>query len=163
MQVHVHRNILSSCKKYFKDGKQFEFFLGVWQRLVDARNEIEFNMRYNSILSTYSTKYPKVISYICTTWLEPFNEPFVCAWIENYMHLDNSTTNRVEGGHSKLKKFLEVLIGNLATIWKVFDQMLCLQHTKIKRSFGHSSIQVINDFKGSLYSNLVGRVSVQAL
>ncbi|KAK8920994.1 hypothetical protein KSP39_PZI020820 [Platanthera zijinensis] len=162
-QVHIHRNVLANCKKYFKEGKECEKFLGVWQRLVEARTENEFYMRYNAIISSYSGYYPKVVAYVSGTWVEPYKEFFVSAWIDKYLHLGNSTTNRVEGGHNHLKKFLEVSIGTLNTVWRAFDQMITLQHTEIRRAFGHSSIQMSTEYKSILYSALVGRVSINAL
>lgn len=141
-QVHFHRNVLANCKKYFKDGKECENFLSVWQRLVDARTENEFCMRYNSIISSYLAKYPKVVAYMSGTWVEPYMESFVSACIDKYLYMRNSTTNRVEGGHNLLKKFLEVSIDNLSTVWRAFDQKITLQYTEIRRAFSHSCIHM---------------------
>ncbi|KAK8938518.1 hypothetical protein KSP39_PZI011074 [Platanthera zijinensis] len=162
-QVHISRNILAHCKKFFKHGKECEEFLQEWQTLVNSPTISAYNIHLNVMLAKYSEKYPNVVNYVMTTWIEPYREYFVSAWIDNLLHFGNSTTNRVESGHSHLKRFLEVSVCNLTSIWKTFDQMLNLQHTEIKHSFGQSSIQVNTGFRGPLYTDLIGFVSIAAL
>ncbi|KAK8936916.1 hypothetical protein KSP39_PZI012214 [Platanthera zijinensis] len=98
-------------------------------------------MSFNKLISRFSTLHSKALEFVSTTWLDPYKEYFVSAWIDKFFHFGNSSTNRVEGGHSLLQKFLEVSIGNLTTIRKTFDQMINLQYTDIKRSFGESCIK----------------------
>ncbi|KAK8946660.1 hypothetical protein KSP39_PZI007383 [Platanthera zijinensis] len=162
-QAHIHRNILAHCRKLFTKGIECDHFLGKWQNLVNAKTEIEFNIEFNLLLIGYAEKNPKVFVYVVSTWIDPYKEYFVSAWVDKFLHLGNITTNRVESGHSLLKKFLEVSIGNLTTVWKKFDQMITIQHTEIKRLFGHSVIQMSTLYTGSLYTNLVGCISLTAL
>ncbi|KAK8918713.1 hypothetical protein KSP39_PZI021107 [Platanthera zijinensis] len=162
-KFHISRNILAHCKKEFKNGKEWEKFNGKWQQLVDSPRESDFYQTFLEMKTEYEIAYPQVYSYVVTTWITPYKEYFVAAWVDMHLHLGNSTTNRVEGSHSQLKKFLEVSIGNLATIWQTFDQMINLQHTEIKRSFGQSTIQTNRVFSSSLYSDLLGYISITAL
>lgn len=162
-QVHINRNILTHCKKYFKQGKDFQNFLCIWQHLVNSPTTDDFDARFNMMLSSYAEQYPDVLRYVVTTWVEPYKEYFVSAWIDKYLHLGNSTANHAESSHGQLKNFVEVSIGNLTNIWKTFDEMINRQHVEIKKSFEESKDEADARFKGLLYSELLGSISSAAL
>ncbi|KAK8923744.1 hypothetical protein KSP39_PZI019685 [Platanthera zijinensis] len=162
-QVHINKNIMTHCKKYFKQGKDFQNFLCIWQHLVNSPTIDDFDARFNMMLSSYAEQYPDVLRYVVTTWIEPYKEYFISAWIDKFLHLGSSTANHVESLHGQLKNFLEVSIGNLTTIWKTFDEMISHQHVEIKKSFEESTIQADTRFRGSLYAELLGSVSFAAL
>ncbi|KAK8930957.1 hypothetical protein KSP39_PZI016357 [Platanthera zijinensis] len=94
--VHINRNILAHCKKYFKHGKECDKYFGVWQNLINSPTESEFDLRYNEMLKAYGEKYPNVLFYVTTTWIVPYKELFISSWVDKYLHLGNTMTNRVE-------------------------------------------------------------------
>ncbi|KAK8933214.1 hypothetical protein KSP39_PZI015478 [Platanthera zijinensis] len=79
-QVHINKNILAHCKKYFKKGKECEVFLTEWQTLVYSPSVHDFNMRLNDMCAKYAENYPDVLKYVVTTWVDPYKEYFVSAW-----------------------------------------------------------------------------------
>ncbi|KAK8942675.1 hypothetical protein KSP39_PZI009519 [Platanthera zijinensis] len=162
-RFHISRNILAHCKRLFKKGEEWEEFIATWHQLVNSERESDFYSLFLDLKNKYECTNPEVYSYVVSTWITPYKEYFVSAWVDMHLHLGNCTTNRVEGSHSQLKRFLEVSIGNLSTVWKTFDQMITLQHTEIKRAFGQSTIQMSQVFSTPLYSELMGRISFAAL
>lgn len=53
------------------------------------------------------------------------------AWTNHVFHLGNRTTNRIEGAHGKLNKYLSYIVGYLATCWEPIHKMLEGQLTDI--------------------------------
>ncbi|KAH1253198.1 hypothetical protein GmHk_04G009926 [Glycine max] len=69
------------------------------------------------------------------------------------MHLGKTTTNRV----------LQNSLGDLCSVWDAMNNMIMLQHIKIKASFETSTHVVGHIFKVTLHKRLLGMVSRYAL
>jgi len=70
---------------------------------------------------------------------------------------------RVESAHWALKRLLQNSLGDLCSVWEAMNNMITLQHTKIKTSFETSTHVVGHIFKVTLYKRLLGMVSRYAL
>ncbi|KAJ1403443.1 PKS-NRPS hybrid synthetase [Sesbania bispinosa] len=103
------------------------------------------------------------LNYVKNTWLISHKEKSVDAWINKVMHLGTTTTNRVESAHSRLKNMLQDSRGDLCNCWDAMNNMIKLQHTEIKASFQRSIMVVEHRFNNSLYNELRGLVSRNAL
>lgn len=68
--------------------------------------EESFSCAWSLFLEKYKD-HMSVIAYIEKNWL-PFKEKFVYAWTNKVTHFGNHVTSRVEGAHSKLKRYLQV-------------------------------------------------------
>jgi len=80
------------------------------------------------------------------------------------MHMGNTTTNRVESAHNRLKKYLTSSMGDLSTNWKPVHNMLESQHTLIHASFKMSIIMLEHRLKGNrLWSSLIRNISRKGL
>ncbi|KAH7853175.1 hypothetical protein Vadar_034298 [Vaccinium darrowii] len=79
--------------------------------------------------------YPQVLKYIDKTWLVPHKEEFVCTWTDSVMHLGNYTSNRVEGAHFKLKKYLLSSQCNFENAWENTHSLFEATVTEVKGSF----------------------------
>jgi hypothetical protein len=80
------------------------------------------------------------------------------------MHLGNTTTNRVEGSHGRLKGYLHGSTGDLATGWEAINKMLINQFTELQATFGRNMSVVEHTFKDHyLYTLLNFKVSRAAL
>jgi len=78
--------------------------------------------------------------------------------------MENTTTNRAESAHARLKKYMSSSMGDLSTNWQSVHDMLELQHTVIHASFQTSIIMLKHRFKGKvLWSNLIRNISREAL
>ncbi|KAL5184712.1 hypothetical protein HKD37_17G048373 [Glycine soja] len=65
----------------------------------------------------------------------------------------------VESAHWALKRLLQNSLGDLCSVWDAMNNMIMLQHTKIKASFETSTHVVGHVFKVTLYKRLLGMVS----
>ena len=66
---------------------------------------------------------------------------------------------KVESAHWALKRLLQNSLGDLCSVWDAMNNMIMLQHTKIKASFETSTHVVGHVFKVTLYKRLLGMVS----
>ncbi|XP_008228065.1 PREDICTED: uncharacterized protein LOC103327505 [Prunus mume] len=105
----------------------------------------------------------KAIDAVFDTSLNPYKDRFVAAWIDKCMHFGNTTSNRAEISHARLKRQLGTSQGTFATTWENIHASLELQHTEIKVSFEESLIVVHHDFRSSDFEELRGFVSSSAL
>jgi len=53
--------------------------------------------------------------YVESTILGSLKEKIVMFWVNKFMHIENTTTNRVESAHSQLKKYMTSSMGDLST------------------------------------------------
>ncbi|XP_006575960.1 uncharacterized protein [Glycine max] len=70
---------------------------------------------------------------------------------------------RVEYAHWSLKRILQNNVGDLCSVWDAMNNMMTLQHTKIRASFEISTHVVGHVFKKTLYKRLLRMVSRYAL
>ncbi|KAJ1421320.1 Protein FAR-RED IMPAIRED RESPONSE 1 [Sesbania bispinosa] len=75
-------------------------------------------------------------------WIIPHKEKFVGAWIDRVMHLRNTTSNRVESAHVRLKRLLQDSRGNICNCWDAMNNLIILQHIKVNASFQRSIMNV---------------------
>jgi hypothetical protein len=51
-------------------------------------------------------KFPKFLDYVEKTILGTVKEEFVRFWVDKNLHMGNTTTNRAESAHARLKKYM---------------------------------------------------------
>jgi alpha-glucosidase len=73
-----------------------------WENIVDSTSEEEYNSSVNTFKERYG-HWPEFIEYGESTILGPVKEKFVRVWTDRVMHLGNTTTNRAESAHARLK------------------------------------------------------------
>jgi alpha-glucosidase len=94
--------------KFFKEGKivrSREVWTNVkaaWENIVDSASEEEYNSSVNTFKERYG-HWPEFIEYVESTILGLVKEKFVRVWTDRVMHLGNTTTNRAESAHARLK------------------------------------------------------------
>ncbi|KAI5344218.1 hypothetical protein L3X38_012095 [Prunus dulcis] len=113
--------------------------------MVASSTEVDFKREARKLLNEFS------------------KDRFVAAWIDKCMHFGNTTSNRAEIAHARLKRQLGISQGTFATTWENIHALLELQHTEIKASFKKSLIVVPHDFRSSDFKELRGFVSISAL
>ncbi|XP_028113459.1 PKS-NRPS hybrid synthetase CHGG_01239-like [Camellia sinensis] len=159
---HISKNVLMKCKKVFETKDKWDKFMHSWSALVLVRTETEFNEQFSTMKTKFST-YPEAIKYVTTNWLEPYKEKFVAAWTDSNMHFGNTTTNRVESSHAKLKRQLGSSQGSFKTSWTKIHNLLELQHADIKASFQQSLIVVQHNYTPVEFTELRGFISICSL
>ncbi|KAL5134458.1 Protein FAR1-RELATED SEQUENCE 5 [Glycine soja] len=157
-RFHIDKNVKAKCKSLCRNKNVWDYVMDSWGNLVDCPSEQEFPehlQRFQVVCSLW----PMFIDYVCETWIVPHKEKFILAWTNKVMHLGNTTTNRVESAHWSLKRILQNSVGDLCSVWDAMNNMLTLQHTKIRASFETSTYVVGHVFKKTLYKRLLGMVS----
>jgi hypothetical protein len=128
---HVNMNVLAKARRHFppatKAGAEyqrhpkFKEFLKEWNALLAANTEEV----YESTLAKFKApgRHPEeAVKYVIKTWLGPWKEKLVAAWINEVPHMGYVTTSAVESAHSAIKKYL---ISSKADLKSVFSR-LCL-------------------------------------
>ncbi|KAI3894819.1 hypothetical protein MKW92_046159 [Papaver armeniacum] len=109
-------------------------------------------MGLESFIRKYEKRYPEVVKYICDSVLVN-KEFFAYAWTNEVKHFGVRTSNRVEGAHSVLKRFLVNSQGGFIECWQQMHKMHASQLVTIKAKFQQSLTVIkhehnIDDFKG---------------
>ncbi|KAL5142542.1 Protein FAR1-RELATED SEQUENCE 6 [Glycine soja] len=78
-------------------------------------------------------------------------------------HQFHESHQKVESAHWALKRILQNSVGDLCSVWDAMNNMITLQHVKIKASFGTNTHVVGHVYKKTLYKRLLGMVSRDAL
>ncbi|KAK1258539.1 hypothetical protein QJS04_geneDACA023544 [Acorus gramineus] len=161
-RVHITKNVVKNCRKEFSDVETWDAFMGSWAEVMKSFTEVDFYRKLQLLEDEYRS-YPNVLSYLHATWLDKHRERFVTAWIDRQMHLGNTSTNRVESHHSKLKRALQTSTHNFVSSLQMIHNLLELQISDIRASFEESLTKIPHRFQGYLFRHLVGVVSVYAL
>jgi len=91
--------------------------------------------------------FPKFLTYVESTVLDVVKDKIVRAWTDHVLHLGCRATNRVESAHALVNKYLSNSVGDLGTCWEKIHDMLVIQLTAIKTSFGRSCTVLKHRFK----------------
>ncbi|KAH7857660.1 hypothetical protein Vadar_015139 [Vaccinium darrowii] len=158
---HIQKNVLANCKKHFDDA-HWKKFLATFAVIMYAPTIEVYDERVRDLKRDFMM-YPTVLEYVDKTWLGPHKERFVCAWTDSVMHLGNYTTNRAEGHHNKLKKYLASSQCNFQNAWEKAHGLVEATITAIKCSFEKSLSTLQHSYKIPIFNNLVGVVSQDAM
>ncbi|KAH1227765.1 Protein FAR1-RELATED SEQUENCE 5 [Glycine max] len=161
-RFHIDKNVKAKCKSLIGQKNAWDYVMDSWGNLVDCPSEQEFPEHLQRFQVACSP-WPMFVDYVCETWIVPHKEKFITAWTNKVMHLGNTTTNRVESTHWSLKRVLQNNVEDLCSVWDAMNNMMTLQHTKIRASFETSTHVVGHVFKKTLYKRLLGMVSRYAL
>ncbi|XP_058784248.1 protein FAR-RED ELONGATED HYPOCOTYL 3-like [Vicia villosa] len=108
---HINKNVGMKCKEYVLKDMQ-ETIDTLWKDVVCASSEVEYGVRLKHIEQACFA-CSDFIDYVKNTWLIPYRQIFVSAWIDRVLHFGNTTTNRVESAHWKLKQMIENSLGDM--------------------------------------------------
>lgn len=97
------------------------------------------------------------------TWLEPYKEKLVKAWVNQHLHFGNVVTSRVEGIHSLLKSYLKKSTLDLFDAWKAIKHALLNQLAELKSNQAIQQLRIPVEFLKFLYSAVHSWISYEAL
>ncbi|KAI3838661.1 hypothetical protein MKW92_042112, partial [Papaver armeniacum] len=119
-----------------------------------------YKINLDCVEISWGKKYPKWISHVNTQWLAR-KEKFVYAWTNQIKHFGNRTTNRVEGEHAILKRFLKCSTSNFIKCWQDMNNAWLTMGIKIRASFEKSKNIGLHEHRRSPYiKHLVYHVSI---
>ncbi|KAI3881991.1 hypothetical protein MKW92_024281, partial [Papaver armeniacum] len=162
---HIKRNVCANFKTGMnKDTPEdLEKIKGDWDALWMSESCAMYKIHLDCVERSWGNKYPKWISYVKTQWLAR-KDKFVCAWTNQIKHFGNRTTNRVEGEHAILKKFLKCSTRIFLKCWQDMNNAWLTRGIKIRASFEKSKNIGLHEHCRSPYiKHLVYHVSRTAL
>lgn len=109
-----------------------------WFSIINSPTEEAYAERLLHFEQKYLSEYLKEVGYIKSTWLTPFKEKLVKAWVDQSTHFGNTATSRVEGIHALLKAYIKGSTFDLFDTWKatkiaLLNQLSELQSNQAKQ------------------------------
>lgn len=152
---HINKNVTQNTKQHFSTNDEYQEFLQLWNQLIYSTTEDDYSNR----LAEIEKRYPlPPIRYIKETWLI-YKEKFIVAWTQQYLHLGNSATSRVEGSHAFLKKHIGAASGDMLTVFERISQALQAQYTALQYEFSRDQIERLVLPSYQIYTNIMTRTS----
>ncbi|XP_058746892.1 uncharacterized protein LOC131619864 [Vicia villosa] len=158
---HISKNICLKCKEYVESERQ-EHVIDQWNNMMYSNTKDEFDVHLNH-LEGICGNIPSFVMYVKETWLTPYTERFVAAWTNRVTHLGNTTTNRMESTHWRLKNMLTNSCGDLCASWEAVNTMLKLQLGSIRVSFQKSIVNIEHRYNTPFYYKFHSFVSRQCI
>lgn len=157
---HINKNILARCKRHFRSDDDWIQFFGTWAVLLQMAT-LE---SYSEALGHLRARYERFLAldYVEKTWF-PYKEDLVRAWTDRALHLDISTTSRVEGSYSALKRYLQVTTGNFHAVAERVGLSLANRANEARAAKARAHTQIGEDLRNPLCVNLLGIASPIAL
>ncbi len=182
---HVNKAVLQHCRPYFlADGRQadknWDEFYTFWHLIVASPNESTFQEHIANFEHKYADKYTDAVGYVRTTWLDPFKERIVRAWVDKHLHFGNVATSRqvadsmeefretnrairAEGIHSLIKAHIKISTLDLLDVWQAMRPAITNQLKELKYIRASQQVSVPLDVSGVLFEAIRGWVSHKAL
>ena len=167
---HANKAVLRYCLPSFTRNaedaqglEQWKEFFKSWHELVASTNERTFNERPQKLKESYISTYVREVSYIMETWLDLYKEKLVKAWVDQYPHFGNVVTSRGEGIHELIKIHLKASQLDLLEAWRAIKLALLNQLAELQANQAKQQIRTPIELSGSLYGNIRGWVSHEAL
>lgn len=172
---HANKAVLRHCLPSFMQKRQtrssdkesdmaaWNEFFGHWHLIMQSSDEHMYRQRVFDFEQKYLPTYFEEVAYIKATWLDPYKEKLVKAWVDRHLHFDNVVTSRVEGIHGLLKSHLKKSTLDLFSAWRAIKQALINQLDELKSNQAKQQIRKPIELAGSLYEVVRGWVSHEAL
>jgi hypothetical protein len=138
-------------------------FYRFWHLLMNAPDEEVFKERLVRFGKKYVPDHLEEVGYVRSTWLDPYKEKLVKAWVDHHAHFGNTATSRVDGIHALLKSHLQKSTLDLFEAWRAMKQALLNQLAELRSNQVRQQTRVPIELLGPLYSMVRGWVSHEAL
>jgi hypothetical protein len=96
---HANKAVLQHCQPAFKnvEADVWDTFYQSWHLIMRSSDEEAFKENVRELERKFLPEYLQEVGYIKTTWLDPYKEKLVKAWVDQHSHFGNVVTSRVEG------------------------------------------------------------------
>jgi len=121
---HANKAVLTRCQPAFQEAEAWKEFYSFWHSIINSPTQEAYAKRLAEMQGKYIPQYLDEVGYIKTTWLLPFKEKLVRAWVDQSAHFGNTATSRVEGIHALLKSYLRRSTFDLFDAWKAIQLAL---------------------------------------
>ncbi|RJE17447.1 transposable element tc3 transposase, partial [Aspergillus sclerotialis] len=148
---HVNKAVLARCQPTFSDTEKWTEFYGFWHSIINSPTKEVYTTRLKEFQQKYAPEHLEEVAYIKTTWLIPFKEKLVKAWVDQSTHFGNTATSRVEGIHALLKSYLRRSTFDLFEAWKAIQLALLNQLSELKSNQAKQQLRIPLELSGALY------------
>lgn len=109
-------------KKMIKPSVVVENIMDAWNVIINSsmKEYSKFVIRFRSVCAIYLD----LLKYVKGTIFDQVKENIVCIRIDQVRYFGNTTTNRVESTHARLKNWLRNSKSDFCQDWDVVNQML---------------------------------------
>jgi len=153
---HANKAVLAWCQPAFPEADKWKEFYGFWHSIINSPSEEAYTERLLEFQQKYATEHFEDIGYIKSTWLVPFKEKLVRAWVDQSTHFGNRATFCVEGIYALLKSYLKKSTLDLFEAWKSIQLALLNQYSKVKSNQVKQQIQTPLGLSRTLYGAIQG-------
>ena len=160
---HANKAVLTRCQPAFPEAEKWKEFYGFWHSIINSPAEEDYAKRLADFQQLYVQTHLNEVGYIKTTWLIPFKEKLVKAWVDQSTHFGNTATSRVEGIHALLKSYLRRSTFDLFDAWKAIQLALQNQLSELQALQAKQQIRTPLELSGALYGAVRGWVSHEAM
>ena len=155
---HINKNIKAKYSKLNKTKEEINEFMESWNKIAYSNKINEFENQLYEFKRKYSSD-TNIIAYIEDTWINNHKENFITAWTNNYLHFNSTSSSRVEGAHSTIKKYLLVSTGHIDTVCMKLELAISNQITEIRAKEQSDKINIKHQYRLPVFNNLIGKIS----
>jgi hypothetical protein len=157
---HLNKNVLKNCKPIFSTGDDFNSFMEDWKSLCYSDSEETFDSNYKQFQDTWAA-YSRAVQYVDRK-MYPLRRKFVAAWTNQVRHFGCTSTSRVEGMHSQVKKYIRSSREDILGVCTVLKLAVENQLNQISIIFEQQKI--VNNYRlNPLFSEVKNKISEHAL
>ena len=88
---HINQNVVKYCSHIL--GSEMRRFLASWHSLIMSSTPESYQQKWHILVGEFKS-YPRATTYLWETWLRPYKERFVDAWLNTCMHLGSNSSQR---------------------------------------------------------------------
>ena len=160
---HANKGVLARCQPAFPDAEEWKTFYNFWHSIINSPTEEDYTKRLAEMQEKYVPQHSSEVGYIKETWLIPFKEKLVRAWVDQSAHFGNTATSRVEGIHALIKSYLRRSTFDLFDAWKAIHLAIQNQLSELHAHQVKQQIRTPLELSGALYGAIRGWVSHEAM
>jgi MULE transposase domain/FAR1 DNA-binding domain len=155
---HINKNIKARYSKLNKTKEDIDTFMESWNKVIYNSKIDEFEHQLYEFKRKYNSDID-IITYIDNTWINIHKEKFITAFTNEYLHFNSTSSSRVEGAHSIIKKYLLVSTGHVDTVCMKLELAISNQITEIKAKEQFDRINIKHLYRLPVFNNLIGNIS----
>ena len=184
---HVSKNVTVNCKGRFGTAERFEEFLNRFKEVVYAKTEEQFqkllgewetDFHWNNgnqySISQHATIQEReeigdwnlerdAVAYCLGQWLIPYRDKIVHAWVDRHFHGGVTSTSRLEGAHSVLKRWINSSCKDLGRVWDSIKLAVDDQFNEINIGMAQETSSTPIRVQGQDFSGVVGKITHHGL
>lgn len=171
---HANKAVIRYCQPTFllqnldpatapKKQKDWDEFYALWHTIMASIDREAFDRHVQDLEKRFAQYYPAEVTYIKDTWLIPYKEALVKAWVDQDPHFGNTVTSRAEGTHALVKDYLQTSVLDLFETWRSIKAALDNQLIELQANQAKQQHRNPIWLSSPLFHSVRGWVSHQAL